>query len=206
MPYIEGPKWIGQLMMGYTTTFSNGEWNVKTFLNVSLQPSHKKIQESNSLEWGLWDGPVYVLELAQRRVKLGNNIGQIWRILQAVVQWSKAHFWLAHKLLPGQQEWMSGTMLYKLREIWPGTPLETAKILHHNIFWFFMKDEDFVSRTINEGSVDLDKFPASKACQLANILKFKGHCKAYQAGRRGPAGCPNQCNVPPVHRTPIRQK
>ena len=46
-------------------------------------------------------------------------------------------------------------------------PPETAKILHHNIFWFFMKDEDFVSRTINEGSVDLDKFPASNVCQLA---------------------------------------
>ena len=28
-------------------------------------------------------------------------------------------------------------------------PPETAKILHHDIFWFFMKDEDFVSKTIN---------------------------------------------------------
>ena len=36
---------------------------------------------------------------------------------------------------------------------------ETVKILHHNIFWFFLCDEDFVSRTITEGSVDLDKFP-----------------------------------------------
>ena len=44
-------------------------------------------------------------------------------------------------------------------------PPEIAKILHHDIFWFFMKDEDFVSRTINEGSIDLDKFPASKVCQ-----------------------------------------
>ena len=34
-------------------------------------------------------------------------------------------------------------------------PPETAKILHCDIFWFCMKDEDFVSRTINEGSVDL---------------------------------------------------
>ena len=41
-------------------------------------------------------------------------------------------------------------------------PLETAKILHHDIFWFFMKDEDFVTKTINEGNVDIQKFPASK--------------------------------------------
>ena len=46
-------------------------------------------------------------------------------------------------------------------------PSETAKILHSDIFWFYLHDEEFVSKTINEGSVDLDKFPASKVCQLA---------------------------------------
>ena len=44
---------------------------------------------------------------------------------------------------------------------------ETAKIFHRDIFWFFLHDEDFVSKTINEGSVDLDRFPASKVQQLA---------------------------------------
>ena len=39
---------------------------------------------------------------------------------------------------------------------------ETAKILHRDIFWFFMKNEDFVNKTINEGNVDIQKFPASK--------------------------------------------
>ena len=47
-------------------------------------------------------------------------------------------------------------------------PPETAKILHRDIFWFYLHNEDFVFKTINEGSVDLDKFPASKVCQLAN--------------------------------------
>ena len=46
-------------------------------------------------------------------------------------------------------------------------PPETAKILHRDIFWFFLHEEDFVSKTVNEGSVDLDKFPASKVHQLA---------------------------------------
>ena len=41
------------------------------------------------------------------------------------------------------------------------------KILHQDIFWFFLHDEHFVSRTITEGSVDLEKFPASRVCQLA---------------------------------------
>ena len=48
---------------------------------------------------------------------------------------------------------------------------ETAKILHHDIFWFFMRDEEFVSRTINEVSVDLEKFPASRVCQLAKKME-----------------------------------
>ena len=46
-------------------------------------------------------------------------------------------------------------------------PPETAKILHQDIFWFFLHDESFVSRTITEGSVDLEKFPASRVHQLA---------------------------------------
>ena len=41
-------------------------------------------------------------------------------------------------------------------------PLETAKILHRDIFWFFMKDKDFVTKTINEGNVEIQKIPASK--------------------------------------------
>ena len=46
-------------------------------------------------------------------------------------------------------------------------PPETAKIMHRDIFWFFLCEEEFDSKTISEGSVDLDKFPASKVHQLA---------------------------------------
>ena len=50
-------------------------------------------------------------------------------------------------------------------------PPETAEILHCDIFCFFLHDEDFVSRTIIEKSVDLDKFPASRVCWL--VKKFE---------------------------------
>ena len=36
---------------------------------------------------------------------------------------------------------------------------------------FFLKDEDFVCKTINEGSVDIDKFPTSRVCQLAKKME-----------------------------------
>ena len=50
-------------------------------------------------------------------------------------------------------------------------PPETAKILQRDIFWFCLRDEDFVSMTISDGSVDLEKFPASKVRQLAKKLE-----------------------------------
>ena len=50
-------------------------------------------------------------------------------------------------------------------------PPETAKILHRDIFWFFLKDEEFVSKTINGRSVDIDKFLASKVHQLAKNME-----------------------------------
>ena len=50
-------------------------------------------------------------------------------------------------------------------------PPETAQILQRDIFWFFRKDESFVSKTLNEGHVELNKFPASKVRQMAKKLK-----------------------------------
>ena len=50
-------------------------------------------------------------------------------------------------------------------------PPETAKILQRDIFWFFLHDEEFVSKNISDGSVDLEKFPASKVRQLAKKLE-----------------------------------
>ena len=50
-------------------------------------------------------------------------------------------------------------------------PPETSKILHHDIFWFFMKDEVFVTKMINEGNVNIQKFPASKVRQLAKKME-----------------------------------
>ena len=47
----------------------------------------------------------------------------------------------------------------------------TASILYRDIFWFFLKDGEFVSKTINDSSIDLEKFPASKIRQLAKKME-----------------------------------
>ena len=61
-------------------------------------------------------------------------------------------------------------MWYKLINL-ANYPPETAKILHRDIFWFFLSEEEFVSRTISDGNVNLDKFPASRVWQLAKRMK-----------------------------------
>ena len=50
-------------------------------------------------------------------------------------------------------------------------PAETAKILHRDIFWFFLRDEEFVSKTINDSNINLEKCSASKVRQLAKRLE-----------------------------------
>ena len=50
-------------------------------------------------------------------------------------------------------------------------PQETTKILQRHILWVFLKDDEFVPRTISDSNIDLDKFPASKVRQLAKKLE-----------------------------------
>ena len=50
-------------------------------------------------------------------------------------------------------------------------PPEKAQILQRDIFWFFLKDELFVSKALNEGHVELDQFPASTVRQMAKKLE-----------------------------------
>ena len=69
---------------------------------------------------------------------------------------------------------MNGTMKYRPRLLWlstPQNPPETTKIFDSDIFWFFLKDEEFVSKTINDSDKDLAKFPTSKVRQLAKKME-----------------------------------
>ena len=50
-------------------------------------------------------------------------------------------------------------------------PPETARILHRDIFWFILKDEEFVSKTINDRNINLDRFPTIKVKQLAKRME-----------------------------------
>ena len=50
-------------------------------------------------------------------------------------------------------------------------PQETAQILQRDIFWFFLSNESFISKTLDEGHVSLNNFPASRVRQMAKKLE-----------------------------------
>ena len=49
-------------------------------------------------------------------------------------------------------------------------PPDTASILQRDIFWFYLKNEEFVSKTLNESCADLEQYP-SKVHQLEKKLE-----------------------------------
>ena len=58
-------------------------------------------------------------------------------------------------------------------------PAETAQILHRHIIWFFLKDESFVSKTLNKGHVELNKFPANKVRQMVKKVESSQSTARY---------------------------
>ena len=66
---------------------------------------------------------------------------------------------------------MNGIMQVQAQVNLAKYPPETAKFLQRDIFWFSLPFEEFVSKTISDGSVDLEKFPTSKVRQLAKKLE-----------------------------------
>ena len=74
---------------------------------------------------------------------------------------------------------MNGTMLYKCKLIWQNTHKKLQEFYKETFFWFFLKDEEFVSRAINDSNLDLDKFPASKVRQLAKKLESSKSTAKY---------------------------
>ena len=66
---------------------------------------------------------------------------------------------------------MNGIMLYKLRSIWQNIHRKQQEYYTETYFVFFLMDEEFVSKTINDSNIDLNKFPASKVRQLAKKME-----------------------------------
>ena len=70
-------------------------------------------------------------------------------------------------------------------------PPETDAILTLDIFWFFMTDNEFTAKTINEGNTGLRQYPAAKVQQMAKTLESSKatakHIKQHTSNMQGAA-------------------
>ena len=70
-------------------------------------------------------------------------------------------------------------------------PPKTAAILTRDIFWFFMTDNEFIAKTINEGNTDLAQYPVTKVKQMAKKLESSKatakHIKQHTSNIQGAA-------------------
>ena len=68
------------------------------------------------------------------------------------------------------------------------------------MFGFFLRHEEFISRTISDGSVDLETFPTSKVQQLAKKLESSKSTACHIKQVAGdPQAAANQLTEAPVH-------
>ena len=76
------------------------------------------------------------------------------------------NFWQGNRSV---DEWYNAVQSQVPLAKYPRNSQDTSQV----IFWFFLKDEKFVSKTINESNIDLDKFPASKVRQPVKRWKVQ---------------------------------
>ena len=169
MPYIEGPKMDWMVNDGLYHRFLKWKLKCENILECELTalPEHQKCKKVI-----MWSGDFKMDQYVSWGLSKDDmNLDIIWERFEdfCKLQSNEVHaqFDLLTSFHQGNKsinKWYNAVQAQvNLAKYLP----ETAKILHHNIFWFFLHDEDFVSRAITEGSVDLDRFPTSRVLHLA---------------------------------------
>ena len=164
MAYIEGPKMNWTVDDRLYHRFLKWHLKCKTILDCELAnlPAKQKCQKA--IAWsGDFGMHLYVSwSIPKEELMLDAIWAKFEEFSKPQTNKVRAHFDLLTSFQQGNRnidEWYNAIQAQVNLATYP---LEAAKILHQDIFWFFMKDEDFVTKTINKGNVDIQKFPASK--------------------------------------------
>ena len=172
MPYIEGSKMDCIVNDGLYHRFLKWRLKCENILDCELAmlPESKKCKKV--IAWsGDFGMDQYVSGAFTQKIFAWILYGPCMKIFASYKQMmSEPDLTCLQALDKETNQLMSATMLYNHKCLLPKYPPETASILHQNIFWFFLKCEDNVSKTINECSVDLKKFLASRFRQLAKKM------------------------------------
>ena len=104
--------------------------------------------KGDSMDRQFWDGSLCLLENTKRRAHVRCHMAMFEEFSKPQTNEVRACFDLLTTFGQGSRnvdEWYNAVQAQVNLAKYP---LETAKILHRDTFWFFMKDEDFVTKTI----------------------------------------------------------
>ena len=173
MPYIEGPKidWAGNDGLYHRLL----KWHLKCEnileCELAMLPEKRQCKKVIALSGDFGMDKYISWNLPTDELMLDTIWERFEEFCKPQFNEGRARFDLLTSFQQGNtsvDEWYNAVQtLVALAKYSP----ETAKILHRDIFWFFLKDDEFVSKTINDSNIDLDKFPASKVRQLAKKME-----------------------------------
>ena len=161
MPYIKGPKMDWTVNDSLYHQFLKWKLKYENILDCELV----MLPEARKCRKGIvWSGDLPLEDL---------SLDVIWSkyedFSKPQANEVRARFDLLTSLRQGNRsvdEWYNAV---QAQVSLPKYPSETASILHKDIFWFFLKDEEFVSENIKDSNID--KFPASIVRQLAKKME-----------------------------------
>ena len=129
MPYIEGPKLDWRANYGGYHHFLKWRLKCKNILECELAALQEKQQCKKVIVWSRDFGMDQYVSWGLPKEKL--NLDTIWDRFEEFCKPQsnevRAHFDFSQASTRATKAWMSGTMLYKLRSIWPGTPLRLPR-------------------------------------------------------------------------------
>ena len=173
MPYIEGPKMDWTVYDGLYHRFCKWHLKCENILEYELAMLPERGNARKVIAWsGDFGMDQYVSWSLSIDEFMLDTIGETFEeFSQPQLNEGMARFDLLTSFFQGNKsvdEWYNAIQTQVALAKYPP---ETAKILHRDIFWFFLKDEEFVPKTISDSNIDLDKFPTSKVRQLAKKME-----------------------------------
>ena len=173
MPYIEGPKMNWTMDDGLYHRFLKWHLKCETILECELANLPEKQKCQKVIAWsGDFRMDLYVSwSLHKEELTLDTIWDRFEEFCKPQSNEVRADCDLLSSFCQGNRNVDKWYNAVQAQVNLAKYPPETMKILHRDIFWFFMKDEDFVTKTINEGNVENQKFPASKVQQLAKKME-----------------------------------
>ena len=173
VPYIEGPKMDWTVNDGLYHWFLKWKLKCENILDCELATLSETGQCKKLICWSGDDGMDLVVSWGLTDSEL--TLNTLWTKFEDFCKPQSnevsARFDLLTSFRQGDKsvdEWFNAVQkqinLCKY-------PSETASILQWDIFWFYLKDEDFLSKMLNEGCAGLEQYPASKVHQLAKKLE-----------------------------------